>query len=320
MERARELSRVVAVTMAGALAGALLIPVLARPADAGASVRRAAAPAAICRSSSHPALAARISGDVQAARRGRVSSVAVAVDAPAVGLTCSLNGARHVDSASVVKVTILGAILRKALDRHRLLTNTEAARLRAMITRSDNAAASALWAELGHRYLQHFLNLAGMTHTILGPGGVWGLTQITAPDEILLLRLLLKPNAVLSPNSRSYALRLMAQVIPSQRWGVPAGAPTSLTAHVKNGWLPRATHGWRIHSIGCFTGRGGGYSIVVLTQDNPSMDYGIDTIEAIARAVNHDLNPAATSVIPSSAPSPSWNVPDESIPALPGVP
>jgi hypothetical protein len=229
MERTRELSRVVGVIMAGALTGALLIPVLAQPAAASA----------ICRSSSHPALAARISGDIQAARRGRVSSVAVAADDPAVGLTCSLNGSRHFDSASVVKVTILGAILRKALDQHRFLTDTEAARLRAMITKSDNAAASALWAELGHGALQHFLNLAGMRHTVLGPGGVWGLTQITAPDEILLLRLLLKPDAVLSPNSRSYALQLMAQVIPSQRWGVPAGAPTSLTAHVKNGWLPR---------------------------------------------------------------------------------
>jgi len=315
MERTRELSRVVAVTLAAALTGAVLIPLLARPADAGTSARRAAAAAAICRSSSHPALAARISGDIQAARRGRVSSVAVAVNAPAVGLTCSLNGSRHFDSASVVKVTILGAILRKALDQHRFLTDTETDRLRAMITRSDNAAASALWAELGHGYLQHFLKLAGMTHTILGPGGLWGLTQITAPDEILLLRLLLKPNAVLSPNSRSYALRLMAQVIASQRWGVPAGAPTSLTAHVKNGWLPRATHGWRIHSIGCFTGRGGGYSIVVLTQDNPSMPYGITTVEAIARVINRDLNPGAGARVPASRPFPSWGTPDEPIAA-----
>ena len=306
MERVQKLSRVVGIIMAGALTGTLLIPVLAQP---------AAAASAVCRSSSHPALAARISGDIQAARRGRVSSIAVAVDAPAVGLTCALNGSRHFDSASVVKVTILGALLRKALDQDRFLTGTEAARLRAMITRSDNAAASALWAELGHGYLQHFLNLAGMKHTSLGPGGLWGLTQITAPDEILLLRLLLKPNAVLSPNSRSYALRLMAQVIPSQRWGVPAGAPTSLTAHVKNGWLPRATHGWRIHSIGCFTGRGGGYSIVVLTQDNPSMPYGITTVQAIARVINRDLNPGAKARVPASRPYPSWGTPDEPGPA-----
>ena len=310
MERAQGLSIVAAMTVAGAL----LIPVLARPAGASASVRGAAAPSAVCRSSSHPALAARISGDIQAAGRGRVSAVAVAVDDPGTGLACSLNGAQHFDSASVVKVTILGALLRKALDQHRFLTVTEAARLRAMITRSDNAAASALWAELGHGYLQHFLNLAGMTHTILGPGGAWGLTQITAQDEILLLRLLLNPNAVLSPNSRGYALELMAQVIPSQRWGVPAGAPTSLTAHVKNGWLPLATHGWRIHSIGCFTGHGGGYSIVVLTQDNPSMPYGITTVEAIARAVNRDLTPGATARVPASRPLPSWGTPDERMP------
>ena len=38
-----------------------------------------------------------------------------------------------------------------------------------MITRSDNNAASALWAKLGHSYLQHFLNLAGMKQTVLGP-------------------------------------------------------------------------------------------------------------------------------------------------------
>jgi hypothetical protein len=79
--------------------------------------------------------------------------------------------------------------------------------------------------------------------------------------------------------------------------------------------LPRATHGWRIHSIGCFTGHGGGYSIVVLTQDNPSMTYGITTVQAIARVINRDLNPAATARVPASRPFPSWGTPDERIPA-----
>ena len=265
-------------------------------------------------------LAAKVGGDIQAALRGRVSAAAVRVDDPGIGLGCWLNGSRHFDSASVVKVTILGALLRKALDQHRYLTGTETARARAMITRSDNNAASALWAELGRRYLQHFLNLAGMKQTALGPGGYWGLTQITAHDEVLLLRLMLSKNQVLDTASRGYALSLMAQVIASQRWGVPAGAPAGLTVHVKNGWLPRATHGWRIHSIGCFTGRGGGYSIVVLTQDNPTMAYGIRTIEAVARVIHRDLNAGTTSVIPLSEVSPSWGTPDERIPALPGVP
>jgi hypothetical protein len=300
------------------LLGSVLVAFPAR--SAGAAVSTTAASSAACRSSSHSALAARLSGDIRAALRGRVSSVAVGVDDPGRGLACWLNNSRHFDSASVVKVIILGALLRKALDQHRYLTGTEAARARAMITRSGNTAASALWAELGRSYLQHFLNLARMTQTSPGPGGVWGLTQITAHDQVLLLRLLLHPNPVLDAASRDYALRLMAQVIASQRWGVPAGAPTSLIAHVKNGWLPRATHRWRIHSIGCFTGRGGGYSIVVLTQDNPTMAYGITTIEAVAKVINRDLNPGATAVVLSSPVSPSSGTPDEHIPALPDIP
>src|SRR5450755_1757419 len=56
-------------------------------------------------------------------------------------------------NAYVVKVTILAALLHKAEDQHRHLTATEAARARSMITRSGNDAASALWAELGRRYL-----------------------------------------------------------------------------------------------------------------------------------------------------------------------
>jgi Beta-lactamase enzyme family len=294
MRPRRILCRAVAVTFAGAA----LIPSPARVA-----VGRAVMPPAICSSFSHPALAAKIGRDIRAVRRGRVSAVAVAVDDAGLGLTCWVNRFRRFDSASVVKVTILGALLRKAEDQHRYLTATEAAWARAMITRSDNGAASALWAELGRGYLQHFLDAAAMRHTSLGPASYWGLSQVTANDQVMLLRLLLDPNAVIDAAWRAYALSLMAHVIPSQRWGVPAGAPASLTAHVKNGWLPRARHGWRVHSIGCFTGRGGGYSIIVLTQDNPAMAYGVDTIQVIARTIGRDLNPEAAAVVSASGPA-----------------
>ena len=42
--------------------------------------------------------------------------------------------------------------------------------------------------------LQRFLDLAGMTHTTLGPGILWGLTQATAPDELRLLMVLTSAN------------------------------------------------------------------------------------------------------------------------------
>ena len=295
-------------------------PAAASAASANPAAASLAAAAVVCTSKAQPAVAAALARDIQAARRGRSSTVAVWVDDPGAGITCSLSGSSHFDSASIVKVTILGAVLRKALDQHRYLTSTESAQLRAMITQSDNSAASALWAKLGRSYLQHFLNLAGMRQTVLGPGGYWGLTQVTAHDEMLLLRLLLTPNTVLSSNSRAYALGLMAQVISSQRWGVPAGAPRSVTVHVKNGWLPRATHGWRINSIGGFTWPKGWYSIVVLSMDNPTMSYGITTVEAIARVIHRDLNPTVTSAIPLSTPNPAWRTPDEQIPALPAIP
>jgi beta-lactamase class A len=264
-------------------------PVLSLAPQAGAAVRTAAAGAGLCRSPAHPRLAARVGRDIDAAREGRESQIAVRVDDPGKGLECYLHSARRFDSASVVKVTILGTLLRKALVQHRYLTNTEAAEATAMITRSDNGSATALWDELGHGSLQHFLNLAGMRQTALDTDGYWGLTQITAHDQVLLLRLLLHRNLVLNLAARRYALSLMAQVIPSQRWGAPAGAPAGLTVHVKNGWLPSVTHGWYVNSIGCFTGRHR-YTIVILSDDNPTFAYGVGTVDAVARAINHDLN------------------------------
>jgi hypothetical protein len=59
---------------------------------------------------------------------------------------------------------------------------------------------------------------------------------------------------------------------------------------------------------------------VVLTQDNPTMTYGIDTIEAIAKVVNRDLNPSAKSRVPASPSSASWGTPDEIIPAAARTP
>ena len=271
-----------------------------------------------CISAAHPRLAARIARGIHAALSGRSSTVALRVYDKSEDLNCYLNTRMHFDSASVVKVMILGTLLREAETQHRHLTASEAHLARLMITQSDNNAASALWAHVGRGRLEYFLGRAAMNETQLGPDGYWGLTQITAHDELLLVDLLQYPNSVLNDASRTYALNLMAQVIASQRWGVPAGAPADLTVHVKNGWLPRATHGWRIHSIGCFTGHHRGYAIVVLTEDNPTMAYGIATIQGAAEVIHRQLNPATAAFLPPPAPDPSWGQPDEQIPPAVG--
>ena len=70
-----------------------------------------------------------------------------------------------------------------------------------------------------------------------------------------------------------------------------AGTPSGVTWHVKNGWLPDGDDNeWHINSIGAFSGNGRNYMIAVLTDDNPSEQYGIDTIENVARPVNRDIN------------------------------
>jgi len=322
--------RIRAATVAGAVAVALsMVAGAAGKAAAdssgssGSFGRGAASPAGVMETgicaapAADAALAAGLSSDILAAVAGRAGRYAVAVYDAVTGVTCLLNAGSHFDSASVVKATILAALLRWHQETGRPLTDEERALATLMITQSDNDAATDLWDEVGRARIEHFLDLAGMTQTRLGAGPYWGLTQITARDELTLLRLLTGSNAVLTGYSRGYELGLMAQVIPAQRWGVPAGAPAGVTAHVKNGWLPDSS-GWHINSIGAFTGHGRDYMMAVLSDGEPTMGYGVATIEAVARAVHRDLAPA---VPPADArlavtvgPGPS---PDAIVPALP---
>jgi beta-lactamase class A len=286
------------------LAGGLLLaaagPGLAATTDGTApigtaSLRTVATPNGrpLCTASSRPALAARMSAQIAATLQGRSSTVGLAVSAPAAGLSCAFQASRQFDSASVVKATILAALLHA---RGGGLTDDEQDEATLMITESDNDAASDLWHDVGTAALKQFLRLAGMTQTVPGADEYWGLTQVTARDQLRLLRLLTTPNGVLSQAERSYELGLMATVDPAQRWGISAGVPSGMTVEIKNGWLPRATLGWRINSIGCVSGktpsgtRQPGYCLAVLTDDNPTMAYGVQTVSGVARAVNQDLN------------------------------
>ena len=254
-----------------------------------AAVKPPEATGGICSSAEYPQLAAQISAGIKAALAGRLSLVGIAVQDPALDISCQLHPWWRDDAASVAKVMILGALLHELTAEGRQLSPEQDALARQMITESDDDAASDLWAEAGPAAMQNFLDLAGMTDTTLGPGIYWGLTQICAHDEMLLLRLLVTPNTVLDPAARDYMLGLMADVTPSQRWGVPAGSPASVTVHVKNGWLPDPDL-WVINSVGDFTGRGQDASIAILTEENPSMPYGIATVQAAAEAINHGLS------------------------------
>lgn len=299
-------SRITRAAMAAALAGAVLVPV------AGAAPAAATTPTVAC-TSAKAGLAAKLTKDITAALRGRKSTTAVSLYDRTTKTTCTLRASQKYDSASVVKVTVLAALLWDAKKTNRYLTARENSLAGAMITKSDNDATSTLWRQLGMTKIKGFLAAAKMTDTVPGTGGYWGLTRITARDEQKLLSLLTAKNTVLSDNSRAYVLNLMAKVISSQRWGTPAGAPSTAKIQVKNGWLPRSTHGWRVHSIGAFTGNRHNYGITVLTHDNPTMNDGVNTIQAVSRAIHKALNPTAA---PSTLYAPT-RTPREAIPAVP---
>jgi hypothetical protein len=274
----------------------------------------AAGPSVRCVASTHAydALADKMARDIDARLAGRVSSVGLMETDSKTGVTCQYHATWHFYAASVIKATILSALLRMAQDEHRHLTSKEQSLARLMITQSDNDAATALWNEVGMTRMQQFLDLAGMKETRLSDA--WGLTLITAHDEARLLYLLSESNTVLDRASRVYARYLMAHVIAGQRWGTPAGAPHGVTVHVKNGWLPYPGSSWEINSLGIFTEANRTYRMAILTYDNPSMTYGIDTIQGAAEVIHADLNGGEDAAITPTTSSQSWGIPDEPIP------
>jgi hypothetical protein len=317
--------------VAGAPAAAARPPAALATAAAGAAGTRPqcnAAPA-------HQTMAHRLARAIGAAMHSRFTSsdpgynpfdnVSLSVSDNSLGLFCWYHSARQNYSASAVKAIILAALLLEAQDEHRGLSAWEKNEAWLMITESDNSAATALWNHVGMTDLQHFLNRAKMTQTALNTWGAWGLTQITPHDETLLLRLLMSPDSILTRTSRNYQLYLMNHVISSQRWGVRAGSPTYFSWHIRNGWSPLPdpnTSPWVVNSIGCFLHKRFGYTIVVLTRDNPApgLSYGIGTIEQVAWVINRALVPGAKSVWPKSGAGRLARlrpIPDEVVPAPP---
>ena len=292
---------------------------------AGGPAHASAAPTATAASSSaictapakYASVATRLSKDIAAAIRGRSGSIAIRVEDVRTGVECRYNEGRRSHSASVVKATILAALLYWRQQTHTSLTSTERREATLMIEYSDNDAATYLWNDVGHARLNQFVKAATMTETELNPGGYWGLSEITARDELQLMRVLTEHNSVLTNATRAYELNLMNHVVSYERWGVPAGAPSGLTVYVKNGWLNDPVL-WVINSIGAIEGHGRDYKMAILTYDNPNEQYGINTVQAIAEAANRDLNaglPAAgTLVAPTTLPRSLQGQPDETLP------
>jgi hypothetical protein len=226
----------------------------------------------------------------------RAGTVLAAVYDIKTGQTWQLGDGPAQDEASVVKLNILETLL--ADSGAAGLPAGDQPLAAAMIEDSDNDAATSLWDAVGGgNGLAAYNAQAGLTSTtpsacvacagFAWPG--WGLSTTIPDDQLLLLKQLVVPgpHSLLSVADRRYALSLLENVRPDQAWGVSGGVPVGMRVALKNGWLPldAANTDWQINSVGWVNGDGRDYLIAVLSTGNPSMQYGVDTINSLSALV-----------------------------------
>jgi len=237
-----------------------------------------------------------LSGAAASYAADRSGSVLAAVYDVSTGQSWRLGDGPPQAEASVVKLDILEALLAKQAGT--ALSAGDQSLSQSMIEDSDNDAATSLWDEAGGATgIGAYNDSAGLSGTtpsacvtcagFAWPG--WGLTTTVPQDQLSLLRQLIAPGPrpLLSDAQRGYALSLMENVAPGQRWGVTGGVPAGVRVALKNGWLPLndANTDWQINSVGWVSGDGRDYLVAVLTTGNPTEQYGIDTINALSSRI-----------------------------------
>lgn len=197
------------------------------------------------------------------------------------------SGTGAFDTASIVKVDILVALLLQAQQDGIQLTEQQKSLATAMIEHSDNTAATTLFDEVGGKPgLEAINDGLGLTHTVVGTDGNWGLTQTTAADQIKLMRVVFGDGSVLTASSKAYAAELMSNVEADQNFGVSAAADDSQDAALKVGYLQRSQTGlWDVTSIGRIESDGHTYLVAVLSDSNANYAAGVQLVDAAAEAV-----------------------------------
>jgi hypothetical protein len=204
-----------------------------------------------------------------------------------VGVIDSQGGVRGVHdtrtfrTASVIKAMLLVRYLRKVAREDRALTSDERSHLEPMIRVSSNDAATWVYSQLGDRALRRLARRASMDQFTICCGS-WGYARFSARDQAKFFWQLER----LTPaRFRDYATKLLGSIVSSQSWGIPrVGRARGFSVFFKGGWGTTAL-GALVHQASFVRYRGTGFSLAVLTDGGPSMSYGIDTIEGVARRV-----------------------------------
>ena len=181
-------------------------------------------------------------------------------------------------SASLVKAMLLVAYLRQI--GNRVPTTEERALLGPMITRSDNELATSVFARVGDAGLRTVAARAGMRR--FSVSGYWSGAHFSAADQARFFRVF---DRLTPPRSRGYARTLLSSIVAWQRWGFSRfSLAAGFDTFFKGGWRSTAL-GRLVHEAALFERGPLRVSMALLSDGNPSHDYGTATLRGVASRI-----------------------------------
>jgi zinc D-Ala-D-Ala dipeptidase len=201
-------------------------------------------------------------------------------------------------SASLVKAMLLTAYLRGI--GNRMPDASERGSLGPMITGSSNVAADTIYYRVGDAALYSVARRAHMRR--FSVAGYWGNAQISAEDQA---RFFNRIDRLIPKRSRAYARGLLSSIVPYQRWGFSRyAAAAGFRSFFKGGWRGTSA-GQLVHEAALFERGERRLSMAVLTDGNPSHDYGTATLRGVAERLFPRRGARAAALNPDEAGTPA---------------
>lgn len=192
--------------------------------------------------------------------------------------------ARQVPAASLLKTMMLAAYLRRPAVRRRPLRGWERRMLSPMIRSSDDAAAARTLGFVGNGELLALARASGMRDFRVHPS-VWGMSTTSARDQAGLYW---KLRRLLPDRHERFALRLLARIVPGQRWGVGrVRLPDGWRLHFKGGW--GSGRGLVDHQAALLENGRRRVALCITTTSNGSHAAGKRTLRGVARRLLRSL-------------------------------
>jgi hypothetical protein len=200
---------------------------------------------------------------------------------------------RSAPMASVFKVMLLAAYLRRPSVAHRRLHGSDRALLAPMIRSSNNVAATRVRDIVGVGAIRRLARRAHMRRFQYNP--VWGLSRSSPRDQS---RFMLRLDRFIPARHRGYARRQLARIVPSQRWGIGRLRLPGWRLYFKGGW--GSGTGAVDHQVAFLESGRRRIALAIFTTGNPSHGYGKQTLRGVAArllrglprpAVHRELTP-----------------------------